>query len=205
MNWRNGFAAVGLIGGVLPLGTANVSARPLTSAGKDIASGETSSMPVAARRAALSAPRIGGPRIAARPVIRPPHPVRPPRVVRRPGVIVGVTPGYYEPYPYNYEPYYLEVPDDTDEIAYCIGRLKSYKCADADLSRLRWAASSVPLRLRTNRSDHKVAVEARVCLRTKNTIASGHSQFGEWVFGGVTRELRASYPICCHTKCAFAI
>ena len=194
MNWRNGFAAVGLIGGVLPLGTANVSARPLTSAGKDIASGETSSMPVAARRAALSAPRIGGPRIAARPVIRPPHPVRPPRVVRRPGVIVGVTPGWL-----------LRALPLTDEIAYCIGRLKSYKCADADLSRLRWAASSVPLRLRTNRSDHKVAVEARVCLRTKNTIASGHSQFGEWVFGGVTRELRASYPICCHTKCAFAI
>jgi nucleotide-binding universal stress UspA family protein len=63
---------------------------------------------------------------------------------------------------------------------------------------------------------HKVSVGAKVYLRTKNTIASellrfasdekadllvagayGHSRLGEWVFGGVTRELLAGSPICC--------
>jgi nucleotide-binding universal stress UspA family protein len=63
---------------------------------------------------------------------------------------------------------------------------------------------------------HKVSVRAKAYLRTKSTIASellrfasdekadllvagayGHSRFGEWVFGGVTRELLAGSPICC--------
>ncbi len=63
---------------------------------------------------------------------------------------------------------------------------------------------------------HKVTVGAKVYLRTKSTIASellrfasderadllvagayGHSRLGEWVFGGVTRELLAGSPICC--------
>jgi nucleotide-binding universal stress UspA family protein len=63
---------------------------------------------------------------------------------------------------------------------------------------------------------HKVTVGAKVYLRTKGTIASellrfasdqkadllvagayGHSRLGEWVFGGVTRELLAGSPICC--------
>jgi nucleotide-binding universal stress UspA family protein len=63
---------------------------------------------------------------------------------------------------------------------------------------------------------HKVAVGAKVYLRTKSTIASellrfasdekadlliagayGHSRLGEWVFGGVTREFLAGSPICC--------
>ena len=29
------------------------------------------------------------------------------------------------------------------------------------------------------------------------TGAYGHSRLGEWIFGGVTRELLASSPICC--------
>ncbi len=121
--------AVALVGGALALGPANVGALPLTAGAQYIASGVESEIPtlkVAARRAVPSAPRIGVPRIGARPVIRPPHTVRPPRVVRRPGVIIGISPGfYYEPYPY-YEPDYLEAPDDADEIAYCIRRFKSY-------------------------------------------------------------------------------
>jgi nucleotide-binding universal stress UspA family protein len=63
---------------------------------------------------------------------------------------------------------------------------------------------------------HKVAVGANVYLRTKSAISSellrfvsdekadllvagayGHSRFGEWVFGGVTRELLAGCPVCC--------
>jgi nucleotide-binding universal stress UspA family protein len=63
---------------------------------------------------------------------------------------------------------------------------------------------------------HKVSVRAKAYLRTKSTIASellrfasderadllvagayGHSRFGEWVFGGVTRELLAGSRICC--------
>jgi nucleotide-binding universal stress UspA family protein len=27
--------------------------------------------------------------------------------------------------------------------------------------------------------------------------AYGHSRLGEWVFGGVTRELLAESPVCC--------
>jgi nucleotide-binding universal stress UspA family protein len=27
--------------------------------------------------------------------------------------------------------------------------------------------------------------------------AYGHSRLGEWVFGGVTRDLLASSPVCC--------
>jgi BA14K-like protein len=131
MGWQKGLGAIALVGGALALGAANVGAMPLTAGAKDIASGVESGTPatqVATRRAAPSAPRIGAPRIAARPVIRPPHVVRPPRVVRRrPGVIIGISPGfYYEPYPYYYEPYYLEAPDDSDEIANCIRRFKSY-------------------------------------------------------------------------------
>jgi hypothetical protein len=107
------------------LGAANVGALPLTAGAKDIVSGVESGTPttqVATQRAIPSAPRIGAPRIAARPVIRPP------RVVRRPGVIIGISPGlYYEPYAYYYGPYYLEAPDDADEIANCIRRFKSYE------------------------------------------------------------------------------
>jgi nucleotide-binding universal stress UspA family protein len=63
---------------------------------------------------------------------------------------------------------------------------------------------------------HKVTIGAKVYLHTKETIASellrfasdekadllvagayGHSRLGEWVFGGVTRELLAGSPICC--------
>jgi nucleotide-binding universal stress UspA family protein len=63
---------------------------------------------------------------------------------------------------------------------------------------------------------HKVSVEAKVYLHTKQTIASellrfagdekadllvagayGHSRLGEWAFGGVTEELLATSPICC--------
>jgi len=29
------------------------------------------------------------------------------------------------------------------------------------------------------------------------TGAYGHSRLGEWVFGGITRELLSSSPICC--------
>ena len=29
------------------------------------------------------------------------------------------------------------------------------------------------------------------------TGAYGHSRFGEWAFGGMTRELIAASPICC--------
>jgi nucleotide-binding universal stress UspA family protein len=29
------------------------------------------------------------------------------------------------------------------------------------------------------------------------TGAYGHGRFGEWIFGGVTRELLASSPVCC--------
>ena len=29
------------------------------------------------------------------------------------------------------------------------------------------------------------------------TGAYGHSRLGEWIFGGVTRELLASSPVCC--------
>lgn len=63
---------------------------------------------------------------------------------------------------------------------------------------------------------YKVTVGAKVYLHTKGTIASellrfasdekadllvagayGHSRLGEWAFGGVTRELLATSPICC--------
>jgi nucleotide-binding universal stress UspA family protein len=29
------------------------------------------------------------------------------------------------------------------------------------------------------------------------TAAYGHNRLGEWIFGGVTRELLASSPVCC--------
>jgi nucleotide-binding universal stress UspA family protein len=29
------------------------------------------------------------------------------------------------------------------------------------------------------------------------TGAYGHSRLGEWIFGGVTRDLLATSPICC--------
>jgi nucleotide-binding universal stress UspA family protein len=29
------------------------------------------------------------------------------------------------------------------------------------------------------------------------TGAYGHSRLGEWIFGGMTRELLAASPICC--------
>lgn len=63
---------------------------------------------------------------------------------------------------------------------------------------------------------HGVGVTAKVFLRREETIASelirfaqreksdllvagayGHSRLGEWVFGGVTRELLEQSPICC--------
>jgi nucleotide-binding universal stress UspA family protein len=63
---------------------------------------------------------------------------------------------------------------------------------------------------------HQVGVTAKVYLRCKTTIASellafaqkeksdllvagayGHSRLGEWMFGGVTRELLDHSPICC--------
>jgi nucleotide-binding universal stress UspA family protein len=64
--------------------------------------------------------------------------------------------------------------------------------------------------------NHRVTVGAKVYLHTKGTVARellrfasderadlvvagayGHSRLGEWVFGGVTRELLAGSPICC--------
>lgn len=63
---------------------------------------------------------------------------------------------------------------------------------------------------------HRVAVGAKAYLHAKGTIASkllgfakdeqadllvaggyGHSRLGEWIFGGVTRELLETSPICC--------
>lgn len=63
---------------------------------------------------------------------------------------------------------------------------------------------------------HKVVVGAKICLQTKGAAseellrfareagadllvagAYGHSRFGEWIFGGVTRELLSASPICC--------
>jgi nucleotide-binding universal stress UspA family protein len=63
---------------------------------------------------------------------------------------------------------------------------------------------------------HGVGVTAKVFLRRDGTIASeiirfaqreksdllvagayGHSRLGEWVFGGVTRDLLERSPICC--------
>jgi nucleotide-binding universal stress UspA family protein len=63
---------------------------------------------------------------------------------------------------------------------------------------------------------HRVSVAAKVYLRREDTIASdllvysqtegadllvagayGHSRLGEWMFGGVTRDLFAMSPICC--------
>ena len=129
MGWQKGLGAIALVSGALVLGAANVGALPLTEGAKNIASGVESGSPtaqVATRRAIPSGPRIGAPRIAARPIIRGPGLVRPPRFARR-RVIIGIGPGfYYEPYPYDYEPYYLEAPDDADEIANCIRRFKSY-------------------------------------------------------------------------------
>lgn len=63
---------------------------------------------------------------------------------------------------------------------------------------------------------HKVIVGAQACLRPKGAVsgellhfateeradlliagAYGHSRLGEWIFGGVTRDLVAASPICC--------
>ena len=33
--------------------------------------------------------------------------------------------------------------------------------------------------------------------RVRPSDAYGHSRLGEWVFGGMTRELLSSSPICC--------
>lgn len=131
MEWQRGLGAVALVSGALALGTMNVGALPLTASARDIASGvktEALSMKVAARRAVPSVPRLGAPRIGARPIVRGPGLVRPPRFARR-RVIIGIGPGfYYDPYPYYYGPYYFEAPDDTDTdaIASCIRRFKSY-------------------------------------------------------------------------------
>jgi nucleotide-binding universal stress UspA family protein len=63
---------------------------------------------------------------------------------------------------------------------------------------------------------HRVAVGAKVYLRSKESVARtllhfaeeeragllvagayGHSRLGEWAFGGVTRDLLAESPVCC--------
>lgn len=63
---------------------------------------------------------------------------------------------------------------------------------------------------------HKVFVAAKVYLHTKDSVASellrftknekadlivvggyGHSRLGEWMFGGVTRDLLSRSPVCC--------
>jgi nucleotide-binding universal stress UspA family protein len=63
---------------------------------------------------------------------------------------------------------------------------------------------------------HKVAVGAKAYLHTERSVAGellrfakderadlivaggyGHSRLGEWIFGGVTRELIADSPVCC--------
>jgi nucleotide-binding universal stress UspA family protein len=63
---------------------------------------------------------------------------------------------------------------------------------------------------------HKVVVGAKIFLRAEQSIANellrvtndekadlivaggyGHSRLGEWMFGGVTRDLLANSPVCC--------
>jgi nucleotide-binding universal stress UspA family protein len=63
---------------------------------------------------------------------------------------------------------------------------------------------------------HQVAVGAKAYLHTQQSVARemlrfakderadlivaggyGHSRLGEWIFGGVTRELIADSPVCC--------
>jgi nucleotide-binding universal stress UspA family protein len=63
---------------------------------------------------------------------------------------------------------------------------------------------------------HRVAVGAKTCLPVKGTVAAkilsfagdekadllvaggyGHSRLGEWIFGGVTKEVIEKSPICC--------
>ena len=41
----------------------------------------------------------------------------------------------------------------------------------------------------------RIAQEERADLLV--TGAYGHSRLGEWIFGGMTRELLAESPICC--------
>jgi nucleotide-binding universal stress UspA family protein len=41
----------------------------------------------------------------------------------------------------------------------------------------------------------RIAQEERADLLV--TGAYGHSRLGEWIFGGMTRELLATSPICC--------
>jgi BA14K-like protein len=128
MEWQKGWGAIALISGALSLGTVSVDALPLTAGAKDIGWGvEAPAVEIAARRALPSGPRVGAPRIVPRrPIVRGPGLVRPPRFARR-SVIIGIGPGfYYDPYPYYYEPYYFEAPDDVDAIESCIRRFKSY-------------------------------------------------------------------------------